>query len=460
MGQNSKAVLWLVSVFMILGLCLSAAPAYAKGNTGRDEALLDVLLKNGTITQTQYDSLAGQVPSKVPSDGLVAVWSNGTRFKHPEGAFDIKIGGRILNDWAAINADGELEDAFGDTLLQGTGTEMRQARLSMSGTIYDHITFKAEYDFAGGDADFKDVWMGMKNVPLLGEIRVGHQKEPMGLSQLNNVMYLTFIERSISFALVNGRNTGLKVHNSAFGNRLGWAAGVYKDVDDTGDGFKDGADFNVTGRISVAPLYADKGRRLLHLALAYSRQCRDDAAIRYRERPETHITDARLADTGNIKAVEAVDLINPELGLVVGPFSVQGEYIRAAVDSSAAHDPKFAGFYVFGSFFITGENRSYRMDDGGGEFTRVKVKNNFAMNHSGWGAWEAALRYSWLDLNDQAVAGGKETSWTAGVNWYLNANLRWSLNYIATRVEDRVIDKTYIHDAAVRIWLTRFQIYF
>ena len=46
-----------------------------------------------------------------------------------------------------------------------------------SGTIYDDIDFKVQYDFAGGDADFTDIYLGMKNVPYVGHVRVGQFKE-------------------------------------------------------------------------------------------------------------------------------------------------------------------------------------------------------------------------------------------------------------------------------------------
>ena len=37
---------------------------------------------------------------------------------------------------------------------------------------------KAQYDFAGGTTKFKDVYLGLTDIPYLGKIRVGHMKEP------------------------------------------------------------------------------------------------------------------------------------------------------------------------------------------------------------------------------------------------------------------------------------------
>ncbi len=451
----------MVLLCAMLTLMIFTGHVSASENDDPDIALLKVLHENKAITDSQYQELSKQIIEKKKDKEIKIQWKNGLRFTSEDKAVDVKFVGRILSDWAVISADQELKDAFGETLLEGSGTEFRQARIEFSGTIYNDITFRAEYDFVGGDADFKDVWMGMKNIPYLGQIRIGHQKEPFSLEQLNNVMYLVFMEKGLPSALVPTRNTGVKFINSTADKNFAWALSLMKDVDDTGDGFKDGSDYNITGRISGLPINSDNGRNLLHLGLSYSHQFRDDSTLRLRERPEAHITDVRLADTGNITGVDAVDLLGGEMGFVRGPFSVQGEYVYTMVDSQVSNDPDFSSWYLFCSYFLTGENRTYRqIDDGGGEFTRVKINNDFHLNKPGWGAWEIALRYSVLDLNDNDIRGGKETNWTLGLNWYLNPNLRWTLNYILAKIKDRDSGGITINEADTNILMTRFQIYF
>ena len=53
----------------------------------------------------------------------------------------------------------------------------------------------------------------------------------------------------------------------------------------------------------------------------------------------------------------------------------------------------------------------------------------------GWGAWEIGGRVSTIDLNDQlananGVAGGRQTIYTAALNWYVNRNVRFMFDYL------------------------------
>lgn len=68
-------------------------------------------------------------------------------------------------------------------------------------------------------------------------------------------------------------------------------------------------------------MYADKGKRLLHIGLSYYHSWGSEE-MRLSAYPESRIIDDRLVDTGTVKNTEG-DIINPEFAYVNGPISVQ-----------------------------------------------------------------------------------------------------------------------------------------
>jgi phosphate-selective porin OprO/OprP len=126
---------------------------------------------------------------------------------------------------------------------------------------------------------------------------------------------------------------------------------------------------------------------------------------------------------------------------VYGPFSVQGEYNKLHVDQyGAAPSGNFDGYYVFGSFFATGESRTFKS----GVVDRVKPFNDFNPAAGKWGAIELLARYDVLDLTDHDISplDRKGHTWTGAINWYLNPNLRVFLNYIRFQGQNSPLVRT------------------
>jgi phosphate-selective porin OprO and OprP len=94
---------------------------------------------------------------------------------------------------------------------------------------------------------------------------------------------------------------------------------------------------------------------------------------------------------------------------------------------------KFDGGYAEASYILTGETRTY--NSASAAYNGVKPTNPFSLSGGGWGAWEIAGRISMIDLNEElatanGVAGGRQTIYTAGLNWYVNNNVRFMFNYL------------------------------
>lgn len=354
------------------------------------------------------------------STDLCVFWKEGLRFETPDKDFSFKFGGRIYNDWIWMKQDSDVKTVFGDL---EDGTEFRTARLYTSGTINGNIDYKAQFDFSTTSNEFKDVYLGIRDFPI-GYLRVGHFKEPFGLEELTSSRYVTFMERSLANTLVPGRNTGFALSSTLCDNQATWAAGVFRNTDGWGEDQTDGG-YNATGRVTVLPWYEDGGASLLHLGVAYS--TRNPDMSQYKSRPEAHLAP-ELVDTTAL-ATDKAGVLGIESALVCGPWSVQSEYMMADVDGKdGASSPTFNGFYIQGSYFLTGEHRKYKTSSG--SFDRVKPKENHSFKDGGSGAWEVATRYSEIDLDDAGVTGGKLKDITVGLNWYLNPNTRIMWDYI------------------------------
>jgi len=90
-----------------------------------------------------------------------------------------------------------------------------------------------------------------------------------------------------------------------------------------------------------------------------------------------------------------------------------------------ANDPFFHGGEIFGSYLLTGEEHPYNYN--GGFWDAVKPKRDFV--HGGPGAWEVALRVTYVDLTSGPIQGGKFLRVTPTLNWYVTETLRFEASY-------------------------------
>lgn len=165
--------------------------------------------------------------------------------------------------------------------------------------------------------------------------------------------------------------------------------------------------------------------------------------VRMRNQPELRVDSTRLIDTGNIDANHAFTY-STELAGNWRSLFFQGEHFWYGLErrNSTLSNPRFSGYYLQGSWLITGERRRYNMTNGSYQNPRPFVR----ADKSGAGAWELAVRYSHTNLNFHAgsegaatpaegVRGGVQDILTAGVNWYLNPNIKLVFNYLHIDVD-------------------------
>ena len=456
------------------GLALSCAAAWG----GADEDLLQRMTKleqRNEQLERALRTTVGAAENKItavadkltkesekPNDILVS-WKNGLKFTSRDKSVTASLGGRLDYDFSWLNEDSDTRmyvlpmtgKAIGD---QKDGAELRRLRLSFDFSVYDAFG-KIEFDVAGsesaiqdtvdeggtdtirtkkfktGTVALKDVYIGVNALPNL-KIQAGHFKEPFSLEELTSARFTTFMERALPNAFVPSRNAGVMVAGTVAKERMTYAAGFFRNVDDRGYTQDEGDGGAFTARVTGVPYYdeASKGRRLIHVGGAASMR-NLDSTHGYDSRPEMHLS-SRYLDTDDIMADDEL-LLGGELAGVYGPFSVQSEYMRASIDRKGGSDVDFWGAYVQLSYFLTGENRVYKKSSG--TFDRVIPRQSYGQTKDGrrgWGAVEVAGRMSWLDLNDRDIKGGELRDCSLGVNWHLNPNIRVTFNCVHADLDD------------------------
>ena len=361
------------------------------------------------------------------SQDFTTKWGNGYNLTSSDGQHSLKFGGRIMYDYATWNT--------ADTIY--SGTEFRRVRFFNSGKVYNNIKYKVQFDFAGGGVSFKDVYMEAV-LPYVGNLKVGHFKEPFRLEALTSSKYIIFMERGLPMAFLPERNVGFMIHDSFLDDKLSIQAGLFREVDEDSEGDDTSIDNvnNITARLTFLPI--NNKYRLLHLGLGFSSRNISNDKYSVSARPGNHLGTKLL--NMDLDNVTQMNLIGTEMAFVMGSFSVQGEYVMNHVD--AIEDYGLSSYYGQVSYFLTGEKRKYQNSLAG--FDRVEPKNNM-QEGEGWGALELAARYSSMDLSE--AHSGILNDITIGLNWYLNPCTRVMFNYVMGTLDNHdsedIIENTF-----------------
>jgi phosphate-selective porin OprO/OprP len=330
------------------------------------------------------------------------------------------------------------------------GAFFRRARIGVEGVFNRDFSYRFITEFGGsgteGPARINDAWIAYAGwVPFT--FQIGAFSPPSNLEDSTAPDDLLFIERSSSAELSRSL--------AGADGRTGFAIRY--------NGVRAMGSLTLTGRTVSDPEVADSQSALvgrfgglvatgetynLHLGAngTYVIHPADQGAsstgarysIRLRDRPEMRADSTRLIDTGPIDADHAY-AAGVEFAGNWQNWLLQGENFWYGVErrNSALSDPRFSGYYLQGSWVITGESHRYNPLSASYQEPRPFVPFD---GHGGWGAWELALRYSRTDLNYHAgvaglvppadgVRGGVQAITAVGINWYPNSNIRFLLDY-------------------------------
>ncbi|NQV28920.1 MAG: porin [Rhodopirellula sp.] len=365
---------------------------------------------------------------------------------------NMTVFGRIhLDHWAFPG------DSAGVNTLEGTNPQdrfaFRRVRIGVKGDIKDNVEYKIEMEFANPNGpEYRDVYIGMKDLPGFGTVLVGNQKRPYSLDQLNSSNSNVFIERPYiaDATQQDTRRIGIQAYNISDDQAWNWRYGVFnrKNTQSSGSYISDSYQLEVAGRLANTWYYDEcsDGRSYGHwaVAAAYGRPDGNGGpeanTARLQARPEARSSNKWL-DTGAIAGASNYYLIGGEGVFNAGPLQLVSEVMGVAVDRSSASTANFWGGYGYASYFFTGEHIPW--DRKTGTLGKVKPFQNFWMvdtcddcTEAGWGAWQAAVRYSYADFNDDVILGGIGESVTLGLNWWWNPTTRVQFNYIHGRIDN------------------------
>jgi len=364
---------------------------------------------------TWIDEFNPEIPMHVtysPEEGI--------KFSNADGSTYTRLSGYMQVDSA--NFMGDTHDTVNHRVNLHNGLYIPSARLKLRGAMNANWKYRFEYDFAKTEMDYAYLnYVGWHHI----EWKVGEYRPDFSTSSLTERIDSTFIERDLAteaFFIDYAIGTQILFHKRSVTASAGIFEPAFPSVN--GIAVSGGAPVGVSARLGVAPIHTQ--RELLHLGLAsYGRQAIDSRYTQFRTYPEmlsNNDISVSLVDTGSINHSRKYMVSSAEIVNVTGPFALAADYYVTSVDRRAGRDLTFDGYYAAASYFLTGEHAVY--DYLNGDFRGIsKIRNTY-------GAWEVALRYSGIDLNDHDIHGGKENDAAIALNWYPFSAIKFGVNYI------------------------------
>lgn len=336
------------------------------------------------------------------------------------------------------------------------GFYFRRARFGVEGTMARDFNYRLLLELGGsgteGPTRINDAWVSYTGIAPF-TFQLGAFSPPANMDDGTSPEDLLFLERASASELsraMGGADGRIGLGTRASGSR--WMSALTLTTRTVNDVEVFDTQLSAVGRAGF--LLATGNDYNVHAGFSgtYVFQLADQGPgtplrgpNRFRDRPEIRVDGVRLIDTGVADADHA-SVYGVEFGTNWKNLYLQGEHFwfdaqRPA--SSPLPDPEFSGYYLQGSWILTGERRRYNVATGSFQNPRPMVPFS---SSGGFGAWEFAARYSRMDLNfmegaegtaaaPASVRGGEQDIWTLGMNWYPNPNMKFMLDYMLIDVD-------------------------
>jgi len=360
----------------------------------------------------------------------------------------------------AIRALGQFDAAYymqsaaARSLANGpdlsSGTNFRRAQLGIQGRLFGDWSYNFNTEFGGSGGSESGGRVQALYVEYDGlkpfAFRVGAYPPAGGLEDNTGSADTLFLERAGPSDIIRNAVGG---DGRDAASILYVTDTFYGAVSLTGAKVGDGAVFDeqesILGRAAVS-LWSDSDSRLVLSGTAADMFRGNESApgpgsprmLTLSVSPELTVDSngTKLVSTGGVDT-DSAKFWGVEAGGNWRNLYAQAGYFGYDIDqrveapAPAKPDLNFNGWYAQASWVVTGESRGYSVANAA--FTAPAPDGK-------WGAWELAGRYSKVDLNDKTgtfglatpyggIRGGAQKIWTAGINWYPNSVLRFSLDY-------------------------------
>jgi phosphate-selective porin OprO/OprP len=344
---------------------------------------------------------------------------------------------------------------FNDGPIRGNdGFLLRRARPIFQGTVFHDFDFNLTPDFGGSAVTIFDAYLNYRYEPWL-QLRAGKFKVPVGLELLQSDLLTSFNERTLLSDLMPNRDLGVQLWGDIKGGVLSYAVGVFNGVGDTRSVGNPAADFEdhreLAGRVFALPFKNSKTVALQNLGFGVGASwgiiSPNATGL---PNGNGYATDGQqqffaynpVTPGGVVLANGAHWRISPQAYYYYGPLSLLGEYAisdqhvsrTTAVFPSplpASADLQNTAWQITAGWVLTGEAASY---------TGVTPRHAFDPRNGSWGAFQIVARYAVLDIDnktfptfaDPTSSASAAQAWSAGLNWFLNKDIRVNLSYSRT----------------------------
>ncbi len=278
-------------------------------------------------------------------------------------------------------------------------------------------------------------------------VRLGKFKSPFGLERLQSATALAFNERAFPTNLAPNREIGGQVFGTVLWDTTEYQLGIFYGGVDNSSGLRNSViSSNSNGVDFVARIFSHPFKQSgldvlqgLGIGAAYSYGTQQGSAERGESHLPTFLSPGQQLIASYVRGAFADgsrERIGPQLYYHYGPLGVMSEYTVSqqniklgSVSDKVTHDA--FQFQV-----------SWVLFNGDASFRRIRPDEPMTLNNLGsGGAVQVAGRYSELNLDQRAFDHGllnpdrsirKAQEWGVGINWYLNRNVKFQLDYSQT----------------------------